>query len=194
MKIKYTVNIDSFSELSDNVIELNCSYNKLSFLPVLPKTLKRLVCCNNNLTSLPELPKSLEYLYCNDNKLSLRDPAGITSLPELPNGLIGLWCYNNNIKVLPEIPNNLELLVCYNNPLECLIPYKYLRFQNSNWLESYYYPMIHSYEGQKKILDRINQGLNDATQIKELQLQTTIHPKIKQEFEYLINGCELNLI
>ena len=39
---------------------LNCSNNKLTSLPVLPKNLKELYCYNNKLTSLPVLPENLK--------------------------------------------------------------------------------------------------------------------------------------
>jgi Leucine-rich repeat (LRR) protein len=75
------IKFNSFTEIKnyDEVVSINCSFNKLTSLPKLPKSLKELNCESNELTSLPELPDSLQNLLCFYNKL--------TSLPKLPNSL-----------------------------------------------------------------------------------------------------------
>ena len=52
-----------------NLIELNCSDNKLTSLPNLPQTLITLNCYNNKLTSLPNLPQTLITLNCSYNPI-----------------------------------------------------------------------------------------------------------------------------
>lgn len=95
-----------------NLKILACSYNNLTELPDLPKSLKKLSCTYNQLTQLPfELPESLEECYCSDNQL--------TQLPELPQTLKKLHCYNNKLTYLPELPPSLEECYCgFNKILE----------------------------------------------------------------------------
>jgi Leucine-rich repeat (LRR) protein len=95
-----------------DIVDIDCSNNKLTVLPTLPNSLRYLYCFNNLLKVLPTLPNSLEYLYCYHNK--------ITVLPTLPNSLIHLWCYYNKITVLPYLPNSLTHLYCYYNRLTLL--------------------------------------------------------------------------
>jgi Leucine-rich repeat (LRR) protein len=165
---------DSLDKLPDTLIKLDCNFNNLTSLPELPKTLKMLYCYNNHLTSLPELPKSLIRLECHRNEL--------TSLPELPKTLKRLECDNNNLIILPKLPESLEKFYCYENPLECLIPEKFIgdqkTFENSRkWMDNYYYPMINSYEGQKKILS------HNSSNIIELKKQAKLDPRIIEEFD-----------
>ena len=112
---------NNFDEIPnyDNIIYLDCSYNKLTELPELPKSLKKLRCKYNKLTSLPKLPNSLKLLSCENNQL--------TSLPELPNSLIKLVCWNNQLTSLPELPNSLQHLSCDNNKFIKKVKYKYLK-------------------------------------------------------------------
>ena len=141
-------------KIFENVVtELDYSEQRRKSLPELPKSLKYLYCYNNQLKSLPELPKLLESLDCGDNQLE--------SLPELPDSLKYLFCHNNKLKSIPKLPDSLIILCCDNNPLECLIPEKFIHYQDKEWLDYHYYPMINSYEGQKKILQ------NDITQLEE---------------------------
>ena len=94
INIKYSLETDTkqfsfnlFQEIEqleryNDIMFINCKYNKLTSLPEhLPNSLQILDCSNNNLTSLPEnLLNSLQKLLCSDNKL--------TSLPEnLPYSL-----------------------------------------------------------------------------------------------------------
>ena len=124
---------------------------------------------------LPKLHNSLERLYCRNNKLK--------SLPKLPESLECLSCENNQLKSLPKLPGTLEHLCCHNNPLECLIPEKFIKQQNKEWLENYYYPMIKSYEGQKRILK------NDITQLDYLK-SIGLDPKIKEEYIDIIKQTD----
>lgn len=105
---------NSFEEIPnyDDVILMSCDDNKLTQLPPLPKSLKKLYCRWNLLTSLPELPKSLTIIFCNQNQL--------TSLPELHKGLESLCCSDNQLTSLPKLPSSLEDLYCSNNQLTSL--------------------------------------------------------------------------
>ena len=58
---------------------LDCRFNQLTTLPVLPASLIKLECSGNQLTILPALPNTLTWLECSGNQL--------TSLPALPTGL-----------------------------------------------------------------------------------------------------------
>ena len=187
--ICYNIQLKSLPELPDSLKELICYGNQLKSLPELPESLKMLWCSNNQLNTLPELTDSLENLICNNNKLeSLPELPKLLkkfeckrnqlkSLPELPDLLRFLCCNINQLKSLPELPDSLEHLFCDNNPLECIIPKKFIKNQDEKWLQGYYYPMINSYEGQKKILTDNKNNLEELLkQAKEL------NPKIKIEF------------
>ena len=162
-------------KLHNSLERLYCQNNKLKSLPKLPILLNVLNCRNNKLKSLPKLPESLECLSCENNQLK--------SLPELPYSLQYLDCENNQLKSLPKLPGTLEHLCCHNNPLECLIPEKFIKQQNKEWLENYYYPMIKSYEGQKRILK------NDITQLDYLK-SIGLDPKIKEEYIDIIKQTD----
>lgn len=177
--------------------KLNVSGRGLPFLYELPIGIRVLYCSRNELTSLSELPDSLVEIMCSSNN--------IKSIDRLPNGLKQLVCHSNKLKYLPEIPDSLVILMCHNNPLECLIPWKFVSQQSYTWLETYYYPYINSYryansrreyKGQKNILSRnpseYPKGI--AQQYAELAYQAVIHPRIKKEFSYLIEGCDLGLV
>lgn len=87
---------------------LNCSNNKLTSLPDLPKC-KSLFCNANKLTVLPKLPMCI-YLYCHRNLL--------TELPELPGCRI-LCCSSNKLTILPELPA-CTAMTCSKNELTAL--------------------------------------------------------------------------
>ena len=59
------------------VTELNCGYNQLVSLPVLPDSLQQLYCDDNQLVSLPVLPDSLQRLNCDNNSLPDIIPWGL---------------------------------------------------------------------------------------------------------------------
>lgn len=49
---------------------LNCSFNNLTNLGILPKNLIILYCSSNKLTSLNDLPQRLENIDCSDNQIN----------------------------------------------------------------------------------------------------------------------------
>jgi Leucine-rich repeat (LRR) protein len=96
-----------------HLIFLDCSYNKLTSLPLLPKTLINLFCNHNELTYLPVLPKSLKYLECTHNRL--------LQLPTIPARMFECVCYHNQLTSLPMIHNELYLLSFVNPVNDYLI-------------------------------------------------------------------------
>ena len=108
--IDHLPNLSRFKKLK----YLNCSNNKLTYLPPLNKNLKELFCSNNQLTSLPPLNKKLKYLYCCNNHL--------TSLPYLNEKLNGIYCSNNQLTSLHSLNKKLKYLCCSNNKLTYLPP------------------------------------------------------------------------
>ncbi len=112
-----TVINDSITDLTgiqylDNLYELDCYNDQLTYIPALPVGLTVFYCQNNHLTSLPSLPSALKYFKCDQNLL--------TSLPTLPDSLISMWCMNNQLTSLPALPNTLTDLTCINNQLTSL--------------------------------------------------------------------------
>jgi len=95
-----------------NLRVLNCSNNKLRFLPSLNENLRVLNCSNNLLSSLPSLNEKLERLDCEYNELS--------SLPCLNENLRELNCEYNQLRFLPSLNENLRVLICNNNQLRSL--------------------------------------------------------------------------
>ncbi len=95
-----------------SLIYLNCGYDTITNLLVIPSSLTYLDCSYDSLISLPTLPNSLTYLNCSNNSL--------TSLPTLPNSLTYLNCYNNSLTTLPSLPNTLQSLFCAYNQLTSL--------------------------------------------------------------------------
>ncbi len=111
--------LTSLPVLPNSIVGLNCELNSLANLPVLPSSLRVLYCDLNQLTSLPVLPTGLSNLNCSANQL--------TSLPSLPNSSLNeLQCYNNNISCFPLFPsslNNSSYFNISNNPFTCLPNY-----------------------------------------------------------------------
>ncbi len=95
-----------------NLRKLNCSSNRLSFLPNLPQLLDTLICYFNQLTFLPQLPHTLRYIQTSYNQL--------TALPALPINLEHLHCQQNNISSIPQLPNTLKTLNIGGNSLSVL--------------------------------------------------------------------------
>ena len=124
--------ITSLPTLPTTIKGLYVEANLLTTLPVLPEGLKVLWCTNNQLTTLPALPDSLEYLLCSSNQL--------ISLPALPSTITGLNCSHNLLTSLPTLPNKMDSLFCNDNVnLSCLpkLPngvqsFFYLRINNTN--------------------------------------------------------------
>jgi Leucine-rich repeat (LRR) protein len=104
----------------DKVVYLDCSFNKLKFLPDLSKltSLQRLDCSRNNLLSLPDLSAltSLRYLNCSFNKLE--SPPHLSALIFLQS----LFCPYNNLLSLPDLSalTSLRYLNCSFNKLVSL--------------------------------------------------------------------------
>uniref|UniRef100_A0A6C0KRA0 Uncharacterized protein n=1 Tax=viral metagenome TaxID=1070528 RepID=A0A6C0KRA0_9ZZZZ len=129
--------LPSAEDNSGGLETLNCSYNKIIGLPILPRNLIDFNCSNNQIFSLPELPLKLIKLNFSSNliigsieninfpatlkKLNLSD-CQITSLPKvLPLKLKELDCSNNQIVSLPKVlPNNLKKFNCSNNKITYL--------------------------------------------------------------------------
>jgi uncharacterized repeat protein (TIGR01451 family) len=98
---------------------LNCSFNQLTSLPLLPNSLEHLECDYNQLTNLPILPSNLYQLYCNGNQL--------TSLPTIPSSLEVLDCESNNLTSLPAL-GTISVLICGYNQLTSLPEMPYLSY------------------------------------------------------------------
>ena len=113
--------------LTEDMIYVNCSENKIKKLDDLPRNLKTLKCEDNKLTSLNNLPSKIKYLDCSHNK--------ITELLNLPRELIFLKCDYNKIIKLDNLPLTLEILICGCNEIISLdkLPkgLKYLNCQDN---------------------------------------------------------------
>ncbi len=92
--------------------ELNCSSNKLTYLPNNLINLKRLYCSHNKLKSLPNNLTNLKKLNCWNNQL--------TSLTNNLTNLEILHCFHNRLTFLPNNLTKLKKLVCFNNKLTSL--------------------------------------------------------------------------
>ena len=116
----------------DSLINLDCGFNLITFIPSFPHMLDQLGCDGNQLTSLPPLPSSLTSLYCSENHLTTLPTLpsslavlecnnnNLNSLPILPNSLTDLYCWGNQIASLPSLPNSLTSIACYNNQITSL--------------------------------------------------------------------------
>ena len=100
-------------EYFDNLQILHCGTNGLTFLPVLPSTLKFLDCSYNQyLHTLTMLPAGLKTLYCLSGHLD--------SLPVLPDSLEKLDCSWNQLYVLPSLPSTVHWVDCSYNHLAAI--------------------------------------------------------------------------
>ena len=90
-----------------NLVELDCSNNRLFGLKSLPYSLKVLICIGNKLNYLV-IPPNLEYLDCSENNIS--------EFKFLPKSLTFLNCEVNRLKKLPTLPN-LNILNCGDNSI-----------------------------------------------------------------------------
>lgn len=97
----------------DNLKTLQCHWNDLQALPVLPFGLKKLRCNLNQLVALPELPSGLTFLDCGYNY-------ALSEIPALPSTLNAFICENCNLSSLPELPLNLDSLNCRYNDIDSL--------------------------------------------------------------------------
>ena len=132
--------------LGKNLSFLDASYNEdLSYLPLLPLSLIRLLINNcglmtlpnlpiglrdlrvgyNHLIEIPELPFTLNELYCAGNQLtklpdlSIRDSA-VLKLPGFNPGLIFLDCSFNHIKEIKILSPRLLEMNCAHNEFKYL--------------------------------------------------------------------------
>jgi uncharacterized repeat protein (TIGR01451 family) len=99
-----------------NLSTLNCYYNALTSLPVLPNNLLNLNCSHNQLTSINSFPNSLKSLNCQNNQL--------TSLPPVPPIMSEFLIGGNNISCLNNLPEGPPMGYIYGsispNPLNCV--------------------------------------------------------------------------
>jgi Leucine-rich repeat (LRR) protein len=120
------IKVNSFDKISNNAIEIYCSYNELTSLPELQHltNLQEIYCNNNQLTSLPEWKHltNLQIIDCSYNKL--------TSLPEWQhlNNLQEIHCDHNQLTSLPEWQHltNLQKIKCSVNQLTSLPEWQHL--------------------------------------------------------------------
>jgi Leucine-rich repeat (LRR) protein len=107
--------ISVLPKLNCTIKKIYCSRNQIYKIDELPKELFMLDCDNNKLLVLPELPVNLSILHCNDNQL--------ISLPSLPDTIVELSCYNNRLEKLPRLPKKLKTCICSNNKLSGFPPF-----------------------------------------------------------------------
>ena len=149
--LTYLPDLSRFKQLR----HLNCSFNKLTWLPPLNNNLKHLICSDNKLTSLPPLNNNLTHLYCHHNQLTSLPPLNntlthldcsriqLTELQPLNNTLTHLYCSGNQLTWLPSLNNNLTDLYCSYNQLTWLPPLNnnlntLLCYNNNIYDENYY--------------------------------------------------------
>lgn len=113
VKIKYLfINDNNLSECGDrlscfeNLEVLDISFNKISEISFLPKTLQELICHNNKLTQL-QSHNTIKILDCMNNPIEK-----IGNYPKL----VDLICIENKLTNLPTYPN-VERIICKQNPL-----------------------------------------------------------------------------
>jgi hypothetical protein len=93
-----------------NLIELNCSFNELEELPILPNCLKILLCNNNKIKRIEKLPESIEIL-----NISCNDLESIY----LPEKIEKLYIHNNKNINNFEYIKLLILNIKHLNFLQC---------------------------------------------------------------------------
>lgn len=76
---------------------IDCSYNKLRYLPHLGNNLTFLKCSHNQISSLPFIPKNIKNIYCKGNRLN-KFP-----LLEMPSSIEFIDISETNIDKLPSI-------------------------------------------------------------------------------------------
>jgi hypothetical protein len=106
--------ITSVPPLPSRFRDLNISRNQVASLPVLSSLhgLVNLDCSRNLLTALPLLPDSLAYLECSYNQ--------IANIIRFPKELAIFYAYSNNITDLPPLNQKLFYLRISKNPIICL--------------------------------------------------------------------------
>jgi hypothetical protein len=100
-----------FASLPDDIYTIDVSNKNLTYLPDISrfKNLQDMDCSYNQLTALPVLPRNLKWLFCGNNKL--------TSLPILPENLEEIDCSDNQLRYLPVLPTKIRRIEYYNNPV-----------------------------------------------------------------------------
>ncbi len=160
----------------NNIHQIVCGYNKLTYLPELPQSLTLLYCYHNKLIYLPELPQMLKDLSCGSNNLinvpklpqllwNIKcDSNLLVCLPELPHLLKILECYMNNLTFLPKLPHAIHEIQCYYNNI-LIFPYisnfeklKYFEifFNNIKYMDANYYLIPICNKQYKQLISLIN--------------------------------------
>jgi hypothetical protein len=136
------ITVKSFDEISNDAIEIDCSYNDLTYLPEFNNliNLSTINCSSNKLRYLPEFNNliNLTAIYCPDNYLTYLPEFNnlinlkiigcslnmLTYLPEWKQliNLSTIYCSHNNLTYLPEFNNliNLKTINCSLNKLTYL--------------------------------------------------------------------------
>jgi Leucine-rich repeat (LRR) protein len=92
---------------------LDCSHNKLSFIPDLPITLDCLICSNNKIDYIQILPPYLRTLVCSYNQIrSFEDIVGF------PESISYFDCSYNLIEKIPELPPTIEYIILKGNQIK----------------------------------------------------------------------------
>ena len=167
---------------------MNCDYNKLTSLPVLPKKLENLSCSHNELTCLPALPDTLKSLHSSYNR--------INCLPKLPNELLILYSGNNNLTSLPILPKKLNHLDCGHNEIGFIPPLPdklgYFNYNNIPLFDVLIHNLnpMNPYPQIKKNIDILNNCCNIIHAVKfKKQFRHWLwvrvrEPKIKEKYHY----------
>lgn len=163
-------NLKTLPDLSGfkNLINLNCSFNKLEYLPEnLPDSLEFINCQMNNLKELPKkLPKSLKILKCSYNF--------ITKLPDnLPKSLTVLICVKNQLKELPiHFPHSIEQVNFKKNT------YLYKDYPNLSFLSNKQQLLYIININEAKIKKEIMQQLDLKNHLLSMWCEKTYHPDV----------------
>jgi len=193
--------LDKLCELCVNDIfdSINCFEIGLNELPDFSKLQSfKLDCSGNNIKLLDTFPKKLTKLYCSNNI--------IENIENLPQNIRIISCYGNKIKDLKFLTKNFWAniddnnrfknyhLYCFNNPLETPIPKRFYKnnkdfnqdvFWNADkWFRDYI-KNRESYEWQKNFIEKYVINTGDIDRMKELE--DDMHPKIREEYEYISN-------
>jgi uncharacterized repeat protein (TIGR01451 family) len=91
---------------------LNCSFNRLTFLPIVSNTIQTLDVSFNEIDSLLQLPTSLKSFYCGQNS--------IDTLPSFPSFIETIDCHNNYLTFLPVLTDSITTIDCSGNQLTAL--------------------------------------------------------------------------
>lgn len=103
--------LEELPELPDNLIKLNCSRNRLTFFNTeLPSELEYVDCSYNLMTAIPIMPINCRYIDCSHNR--------IETIPELPMVCEYFDCSHNRLSVLPVLPDSLIYINFLDNYME----------------------------------------------------------------------------